>query len=313
MASPTASRADSTGPTKAPAATPGRKPVCDPASQYDFLTPVLQEIQSKRKRPLFALVSDRIDDDTLRTVFSWRKELTEAGQAPIDILVHSMGGSLTSCYMVARLLSRFASEWEALVPEVAASGATLICLGSSNIVMSGIAQLGPLDPQVASKKREKFFASERQSPLEAFEALRYLRQFAVGSLDALMEVLTDRGIAPQKALDTAVTIASDLVKPVLEKIDPYDLGAFSLDNTLAVNYCKEIARPSDTKKRTQRKAYFKSLVEDYPAHEFAIDVQEAQNLKLAVTEAADDLDDSFDDFRLGVSKVKSYVGLVPSA
>jgi serine dehydrogenase proteinase len=291
---------------------PKRKPVCDPGFQYDSLTDVLQNIQGKRTRPLFALISDRIDDDTLKAVFSWRKELSEAGQNPIDILIHSLGGNLTSCYMVARLLSRFASEWEALVPEVAASGATLICLGSSSIVMSGIAQLGPLDPQVASKKREKFFATERQSPLEAFEALRYLRQFAVGSLDALMEVLTNRGIAPQKALDTAVTIASDLVKPVLEKIDPYDLGAFSLDNTLAVNYCKEIARPSDSNKHTQRKAFFQSLVEDYPAHEFAIDVQEAKSLKLSVTEATDDLDDAFDDFRRAVSKVKSYVGLVPS-
>ena len=289
-----------------------RKPSCEPKSFYDNLTAVLREIQQKRAKPLFALVVDYIDDDTLKEVFSWRKELREAGRGDsLDVLIHSPGGQLTACYMVARLLCRFTNKWEALVPQIAGSGATLICLGSSNIVMSEISQLGPLDPQVASKKREKFFATERQSPLEAFEALRYLRELAVASLDALMEVLTDRGLAPQKALETGIAIATDLVKPVLEKIDPYDLGAFSLDNKLALNYCKEICRPSDSNKKTQRKAYYKSLVEDYPVHEFAIDFAEAQALNLAVIEAPTELDDLFDKFRPCTPKVKSYVGLVP--
>jgi hypothetical protein len=258
-------------------------------------------------------VVDYLDNDTLKEVFDWRKELREAGQGnSLDVLIHSPGGNLTACYMVARLLARFTNKWEALVPEIAGSGATLICLGSSNIVMSEISQLGPLDPQVASKKREKFFATERQSPLEAFEALRYLREFAVASLDALMEVLIDKRIAPQKALETATAIAADLVKPVLEKIDPYDLGAFSLDNKLAISYCQEVARPSDLNKKTQRKAFYKSLVQDYPVHEFAIDLAEAQAIKFAVTEAPIDLDDLFDKFRLCAPRVNSYVGLVPS-
>jgi hypothetical protein len=273
-------------PIPPPAPTDQRRPTCDPPIVYAPITEVLHEIRQARNRPLFALIADYIDDDTLNEVFSWRKELREAGQGEsFDVLIHSPGGKLTASYMLARLLSRFTNKWEALVPQSAGSGATLICLGSSNILMSEIAQLGPLDPQVASKKREKFFATERQSPLEAFEALRYLREFAASSLDALMEVLTDRGIAPQKALETSTSIAADLVKPVLEKIDPYDLGAFSLDSKLALSYCKEVARPSDPNKRTQRKAFYKSIVEDYPAHEFAIDFEEAQALKFVVTVA----------------------------
>jgi Serine dehydrogenase proteinase len=291
-----------------------RKPSCDPEHLYAPITEVLQKVRNKRGNPLFALVADRITDDTLKEVFSWRKELREAGKhGSFDVLVHSPGGNLTACYMVARLLSRFANKWEAIVPEIAGSGATLICLGSSNIVMSEIAQLGPLDPQVASKKRERFFVTERQSPLEAFEALRYLREFAVSSLDALMEVLTDKGIAPQKALETAVTIASELVKPVIEKIDPYDLGAFSLDNTLAINYCKEVARHSDSVKQSQRKAYYKSLVQGYPVHEFAIDLVEAQNLKLTVSEPTEDVDDLLDLFRVYATRTETYIGLVPPA
>lgn len=297
----------------APASVEPRKPSCDPKALYGMFTTVLSEIRQNRNRPLFVLVADYIDGDTLDDVFSWRKELREVGQGEsFDVLVHSPGGQLTACFMIARLLCRFTGRWEALVPQIAGSGATMICLGSSNIVMSEISQLGPLDPQVASKKREKFFATERQSPLEAFEALRYLREFAVASLDALMEVLTDRGIAPQKALETSVEIATNLVKPVLEKIDPYDLGAFSLDNKLAINYCKEVARPPDPNRKTQRKAFYKSLVEDYPVHEFAIDFGEAQAINLAVSQPPVDLEVVFDKFRVIASKIKSYVGLVPA-
>lgn len=161
-----------------------------------------------------------------------------------------------------------------------------------------------------SKKREKFFATERQSPLEAFEALRYLREFAAASVDALMVLFTDRGIAPEKALETSAVMATNLVRPVLEKIDPYDLGAFSLDNRLARDYCEAIARPTGSN-QTQRKALFQSLVEDYPAHEFAIDFTETQALRLNAAVASSDLEDIFDKFRNCVVRVKSYVGLVP--
>ncbi len=289
-----------------------RKPTCDPPAAYDEISQVMQSISKSRNRPLFALISEYIDNDALNDVYSWKGELRQVGKDNrLDILIHSPGGHLTTCYMVARLFSRFTNDWEALVPEQAGSGATLICLGSSNIVMSEISQLGPLDPQVASKRREKFFATERQSPLEAFEAVRYLREFTVSSLDALMEVLMNRGVAAQRALDTAITLSSCLVKPILEKIEPYDLGAFSLDNRLALTYCREIARPEDRAKRTQRPALYKLLVEYYPAHEFAIDLAEAESLKLRVSEPSSQVDDLFNQFRPKARGVKTYIGLVP--
>lgn len=289
-----------------------RKPSCNPASAYEQFTSVLRGISRVRERPLFALISDHIDSDVLNEVYTWKRDLRR-GSPSLDILIHSPGGQLTPCYMVARLFSRINNDWEALVPEHAGSGATMICLGSSNIVMSEISQLGPLDPQVISKRPEKFFATERQSPLEAFEAVKYLREFAVSSLDALMEVLVNRGVAPQKALDTASRLAAELVRPILEEIKPYDLGAFSLDSRLALTYCREIARPTDRSKKTQRTALVKSLVEWYPTHEFAIDIAEAESLRFKVSEPTPELDESFDQFRLQVAAVKAYIGLVPPA
>jgi hypothetical protein len=273
----------------------------------------LQDIGHARGRPLFALISENINKEAFEEVYSWRRALREVTpRGNLDVLILSPGGQLTACYLVARLLSRITDDWEALIPEKAWSGATLICLGSSNLVMAECGQLGPLDPQVASKKREKFFATERQSPLEAFEAVKYLREFVVSTVDALMEQLTDRGVAPQKALETAGTLATELARPVLEKIEPYDLGAFSLDSRLASTYCKDVARPSDLRKKTQRRAFYKSLVEDYPAHEYSIDFGEAQALRFNVNEPNLEIDDLFDQLRLRVAGIESYIGLVPT-
>lgn len=291
---------------------PARKPRCQPPNCYDEITATLQAISRFRNRTLFTLVSEHISTETFDEVYSWRHLLREAIKAkPLDVLIYSPGGQLTACYLVARLLSRITKDWEALIPEKAWSGATLICLGSSNLVMAECGQLGPLDPQVVSKKREKFFSTERQSPLEAFDAVKYLREFVVSTVDALMEELTDRGVAPEKALETAGKLATDLARPLLERIEPYDLGAFSLDSRLAVTYCKAVARPSDLSKKTQRKALYRSLVEDYPAHEYAIDIDEAETLKFKVSEPPAEIDTLFDELRPRAASINTYIGLVP--
>lgn len=290
-----------------------RPPECCPLDDPAAITEVLQQIQAVRKRPLFALVADPIDERICEKVYGWRRELRAAreGHEQLDILIHSPGGDLTSCYVVARLFSRYMDEWEALVPVCATSGATLICLGSSNVVMSEIAQLGPVDPQVLSKRREKFFEAERQSPLEAFQAMRYLREVSVASLDACMLFLIEQGVAAQPALENATKMAANLVQPILAKIDPYDLGAFSLDASVALNYCGRIAQPADVAKKTQREADYKALVETYPAHEFFIDLAEARALKFKATEATGVIEDLFDVLRPSFEGLHYYIGLVP--
>src|SRR5438034_1017961 len=123
---------------------PSRKPVCRPAAAEQEITPILRQIQQERGRRLFVFVADDVDDQTVRDVYKWRDELKDAGgKGELDVLMHSPGGELNACHRIARLFANRADAWEALVPSLASSGATLICLGSANIVMSELAQLGP--------------------------------------------------------------------------------------------------------------------------------------------------------------------------
>jgi hypothetical protein len=289
--------------SKPPAA---KVPVCMPGEAYGGLTAVLRKIQKARKRRLFALIADPIADDTCSDVYVWSRDMPEE----FDILIHSPGGDLGACYRMARIFCRRATSWEALVPSCAASGATLICLGSSNIVMAGIAQLGPIDPQVISKRSEKFLATERQSPLEAFQALTYLRQFALTSMDTGMKFLLGRRVAPKPALEMASSMATHLAQPILNKIDPYDLGAFALDSTLSINYCERVGNPVNQAKKTQRNVPYRDLVEKYPVHEFIIDIEEAKALAFTVSEPTDELDGLFNELRPLLDGVERYIGFV---
>ncbi len=200
------------------------------------------------------------------------------------------------------------------MPRFAASGATLICLGSSKIILSGIAHLGPMDPQVISKRPGKFFAVERQSPLEAFQAVRYLQGVSLEALNSyMMYLLRRQSVAPQPAVAAASQMAIQLIQPILEKIDPYDLGAFALDSDLATNYCGRVCNPTEGNKKTQRAVEYRSLVERYPAHEFVIDLSEATALGLNVEEAPEALDDLFDELKPYLDGLETYVGLVPES
>lgn len=168
-------------------------PSCKPIEFGADVTKILSAISSARRRPLFALISSFIDEEVLHEVYKWRREIGQNAKADgIDVLVHSPGGNLTSCYLLARVLARATDSWDALIPTLAASGATLISLGSRKLVMPGIAQMGPVDPQVLSKRPGKFFSAERQSPLEAFQAVKYLRELALSTIDGGMAILWPR-------------------------------------------------------------------------------------------------------------------------
>ncbi len=290
-----------------------RAPICIPGEIAGDMTESLVRLQVARKRPLFALVATQIDENIWDYVYSWKTELRAVGQSePVDVLIHSPGGVLTPCYLVARFLAHCMNSWTALVPRLAVSGATLITLGSRDIIMSHGAQLGPLDPQVISKRPQKFFTSERQSPLEALELVSYVRELTFSSMDTSMHELLRQGVAPQRALESSIEIATRVARPLLERIEPYDLAALRLDSRLARLYCERVARPIDQSRQTQRNANYEALVEFFPAHEFAIDIVEARdNLKFNVNEPDGTIESIFDELRSKLSRAEAYIGLFP--
>jgi len=287
----------------------GLRAVCEPAELGDSITAVCEKLRRARNRPLLTLICEFIDDDFVQEFCKLRIKLSELAKADkpaggIDILLSSPGGDLDSCFTLARLLGRWLTSWEALVPYYATSGATLICLGSANLVMSEQARLGPLDPQ------ERFFGMERSSAFQAFWALRRLRDFALESVESGVDFLVERKVPPELALKIASELSVQFVGPIVAKIDPADIGVFSMNGAMAIDYCTRIGSPSDPAKRTQRKVDPAELIR-CPGHEFAIDLEAARRLNFVVSEAAAELEELFDQLRPLLGKVDRYVGLIP--
>jgi ClpP class serine protease len=74
--------------------------------------------------------------------------LRAARGAPVDLILHTPGGSYLAALPIARALRAYAGTTRVIVPYFAMSGGTLIALGASEIVMAPDAALGEVDPQV---------------------------------------------------------------------------------------------------------------------------------------------------------------------
>lgn len=94
--------------------------------------------------------SHQISEDDVLPLY--RCLLQEKGRAErLDLVLHTMGGSISTAHWLCHLLSAYGKQFNVLVPLKARSAGTLLCLGAHEIVMGPCAQLGPIDPQIAQR------------------------------------------------------------------------------------------------------------------------------------------------------------------
>jgi ClpP class serine protease len=65
---------------------------------------------------------------------------------PVDVILHSPGGSAEATASIVRYLRRQFTEMRVFVPLAAMSAATMWALAADRIVMGSHSQLGPIDP-----------------------------------------------------------------------------------------------------------------------------------------------------------------------
>ena len=99
------------------------KVFCEPDSKCDSIVVEAKKIRAARRRPLLVLSTHFIDDGTVKDIYSMKKDVLtivsdhKEPDAPVlDVLIHSPGGELSSCFKIARLLAQWINCWEALWP-----------------------------------------------------------------------------------------------------------------------------------------------------------------------------------------------------
>lgn len=96
--------------------------------------------------PILAPFADAVGDAPLET--------------PLDLMVTSFGGDAEVAMRMAYMCHANRSDFRVIVPDTAASAATLLALAAESIVMSDTSSLGPVDPQILLPTRDDYFPAK---------------------------------------------------------------------------------------------------------------------------------------------------------
>jgi hypothetical protein len=95
-----------------------------------------------------SLLSKGIGDEDVPVLYECLQQVGPVER--LDLVLHTQGGRVNVSRKICLLLRSFAAQVNVLVPYKARSAGTLLCLGADQIVMGALAELGPIDPQMAT-------------------------------------------------------------------------------------------------------------------------------------------------------------------
>ena len=214
---------------------------------------------------LFA--DEEITAATVDHVFDDLQKIAELDkdEGRLAVIVDSPGGDIDSAYNLACLFRRYGKgRLTYIVPRWAKSAATLLVCGGDSIMMTPVAELGPLDPQITvmNPLEQRL---ENLSPLHIESSLELIRnEFEKGSKE----------------------FANELVQRLQF---PITLGGFTKSLELGRQYAEKLLSSRMLKGDSKKVAEIsRRLVEGYSAHSFCINIDEVRELGLTLEDMSSD-------------------------
>lgn len=258
------------------------------------LVAAVRQLEDLLQEPIWLILQGRHDgspwvnlEDQVRVAFlRSRAHLRKCNR--VGLIIDSPGGQASSAYQLAMMLRRHCGGFDAIVPRSAKSAATLLSLGGARFFMGSDAEIGPLDVQLMDPDREDW-----GSALDEVQALERLHAAALEQFDQAMLLLIQR--TPKKLetlLPHAMKFATDMARPLLEKIDTVHYTQQSRLLKVAWDYAVRLLQPKYPAERAEGIA--SRLVNNYPEHGFVIDRDEAASF-LDVEEADPSVQSAIDE------------------
>lgn len=241
---------------------------------------MITSLEKKHKSKIFCFVQNEHEHLCAPTYMTMLHE-RELGRFDkldtLEILIHSPGGHIDVAYQAAKFFRRHCNQLNVIVPLVAKSAATLLCLIADNIYMGEFAELGPLDVQIHDPFERGQFPF---SPLDEFKSMEFLREYATEVLDYFSNLVVERsGMSVKEALHEAIPAVTGMMTPLYSHIEPSKVGEYRRSLAVGEEYAKRILklrRFRDVEGLTQK------LVWNYPSHDFVIDFDEVEDMGLPV-------------------------------
>ena len=265
----------------------------------------IREVEQERNSRIWCMIhkGGHICNPAMYSLFRDRHAI---GAGPkIEILVHSTGGHPEIAYQMMKFFRRRFKEVNIIVPLMAQSAATLMCLGADKIFMGEMASLGPIDIQIDDqvKHGDKSF-----SPVDEFKSLEYMRELAIEWMDWYATVMNAQyGLSIKEGLKDSIPLVTSIFQPMFAQIDPIEMGGNRRSLAIGEEYAKRMLTLTNN---PDTQALAKHLVWDYPSHDFCIDFEEAHDiLELPVERLPEAQDRKLAETIFGFGR--DYHGFVP--
>lgn len=194
------------------------------------------------------------------------------------LVIESSGGDAHAAYQLGMLYRGRAKHFTVAVPRWAKSAATLLCLAADRIIMTRIAELGPLDPQVKRPGETSL-----RPALYEYRAVEALHDSSLELLGMVLDVLTEKtGMDTRDLIAPSLAFVARLMAPVYGRIDPAKHGAnYSVLKVSQMYAERLLIAVGMSEERARTIAY--SIATWYPSHEFILDQGELHRLGVAAT------------------------------
>jgi hypothetical protein len=193
----------------------------------------------------------------------------------VFLFLTTLGGMADEAYRLARCLHNHYSggKFRLFVSSLCKSAGTLMAIGAHEIIMSDLAELGPLDVQIF--KRDEI--GERTSGLTPAQALETLQYQTFYTFDRhFTDIYESLGnfLSTQSITQIATQLTIGCFDRIYQQIDPMKLAEYQRSVSIAKQYG---IRLSATTENTKGDAIDR-LITAFPSHEFVIDRNEAKTL-----------------------------------
>jgi hypothetical protein len=112
-------------------------------------------------------------------------------QPKIDLFLYTRGGDVLTPWRLVNLIREYTEHFSVIVPFRSYSAGTLICLGSDEIIMGKMGELGPIDPSVVNAfNPQDPINPQARVPVSIEDVYSYLalaREKSGSHLDELMD------------------------------------------------------------------------------------------------------------------------------
>lgn len=184
--------------------------------------PLFELLESELGRPVVSYFTgfgepvgmDDADADMLEDVLQ-KSDLT----AGLALMISSPGGDGLSAERIVNLCRKYSGtgEYWSIVPGKAKSAATMVCLGSSKIIMGPTSELGPIDPQIpqiSSQTHQPRYYSAYYL-LESYRTLFDEATKTTGHLEPFLQQLSNYDTRDVRDWQASIDLSNDIAVRML--------------------------------------------------------------------------------------------------